>query len=191
MIYETLGCSTEKGNGKLLELQRAHVAFSRDILIIFEISLIWNFPSTFDQRSWWNAKMDKIHAMFARYSKMDRRPRGTSYVSRGQVSDVKNERKVRKGKKGRKIERRKKRKERLWRVHCTRARSADGFLIRTIKVRSEGLDHFSNSLTVKHGISVPLSGHAARNVLPVFSPGEDKSVAIPSVTIAPSCLIVS
>lgn len=81
--------------------------------------------------------------------------------------------------------------ERPWRVHCTRAQSADGFLIRTIKVRSEGLDHFSNSLTVKHGISVPLSGLAARNVLPVFSPGEDKSVAIPSVTIAPSCLIVS
>lgn len=27
MIYETLGCSTD-GHGKLLELQRAHVAFS-------------------------------------------------------------------------------------------------------------------------------------------------------------------
>ena len=55
----------------------------------------------------------------------------------------------------------------------------------------EGLDHFSNSLTVKHGISVPLTGLAARNVLPVFSPGEDKSVAIPFVTIAPRGLIVS
>lgn len=35
-------------------------------------------------------------------------------------------------------------------------KTVDGFLIRTIKVRSEGLDHFSYSLTVKHGISVPL-----------------------------------